>query len=158
MEIISQPIDFFGVNIYSGTPAPGTPPIAPPRTQMDWEVRPEALYWGPRFLWERYGKPVCVTENGMANCDWVMRDGQIHDYARIDYLRRYLAALDRAAADGVEVDGYYQWSLLDNFEWAFGYERRFGIVHVDYETQKRTPKDSAFWYRDWITEHNVSGS
>lgn len=158
MEIISQPVDFFGVNIYSGTPAPGIPPIAPPRTQMDWEVRPEALYWGPRFLWERYGKPVCVTENGMANCDWIMQDGQIHDYARIDYLRRYLAALDRAAADGVEVDGYYQWSLLDNFEWALGYERRFGIVHVDYETQKRTPKDSAFWYRDWIAEHNVSGS
>ena len=153
LAVISQPIDFFGVNIYSGTPAPGDGPAAPPRTQMDWLVRPEALYWGPRFLWERYGRPVCITENGMANCDWVMQDGQVHDAARIDYLQRYLAALDRAARDGVPVDGYYQWSLLDNFEWAFGYERRFGLVHVDYATQKRTPKDSALWYRDWILSH-----
>lgn len=152
MEIISQPIDFCGLNIYSGTlEIPGE--IAPPRTQMDWEVRPQALYWGPRFMWERYGKPVCITENGMANADWVMQDGQVHDPARIDYLRRYLAALDAAARDGVAVDGYYQWSLLDNFEWAEGYERRFGLVHVDYNTQKRTPKDSALWYRDYIAAH-----
>lgn len=153
LAVISQPIDFFGVNIYSGSPAPGPAPVAPPRTQMDWAVTPDSLYWGPRFLWERYGKPVCITENGMANCDWVMQDGKVHDAARIDYLQRYLAALDRASRDGVEVDGYYQWSLMDNFEWAYGYERRFGLVHVDYQTQKRTPKDSAFWYRDWIAQH-----
>lgn len=155
LSVISQPIDFFGVNIYSGTPAPGVEPIAPPRTQMDWVVEPDSLYWGPRFLWERYGKPICVTENGMANCDWVMQDGQVHDPARIDYLQRYLAALDNAARDGVQVDGYYQWSLMDNFEWAYGYERRFGMVHVDYQTQKRTPKASALWYKDWIAQHPV---
>lgn len=155
LSIISQPVDFFGVNIYSGTPASGDLPVAPPRTQMDWTVAPDSLYWGPRFLWERYGKPVCITENGMANCDWVMQDGHVHDAARIDYLRRYLAALDRASRDGVEVDGYYQWSLMDNFEWAYGYERRFGMVHVDYNTQKRTPKDSALWYREWIAQHPV---
>jgi len=89
----------------------------------------------------------------MANCDWVHRDGMVHDPQRIDYLARYLGELSRAIEEGVVVKGYFVWTLMDNFEWAFGYRQRFGIVHVDYATQKRTPKDSAYWYKDVIASN-----
>jgi beta-glucosidase len=161
MEIISRPLDFYGVNIYSGTRiragADGEPEVvAPgpghPRTMMDWLVTPEALYWGPRLLAERYGLPVYITENGCATSDWVSLDGQVHDPSRIDYLDRHLGQLARAVKDGVDVRGYFLWSILDNFEWAYGYTKRFGLVHVDFKTGERIPKDSYHWYRRRILE------
>ena len=88
-----------------------------------------------------------ITENGMSCHDAVSLDGKVHDPNRQDYLNRYLLAYKRAAEDGVDVRGYFQWSFLDNFEWAEGYNERFGMVYVDYATQKRTVKDSAYWYK-----------
>lgn len=160
MAIIRQPLDFFGINIYSGTAVaagvndkPEIIPHAPghPMTGMGWAIAPPALYWGPKFYHERYGLPIVVTENGMANLDWVQSDGKVHDSQRIDFMRRYLAEYARAIQDGVDGRGYFYWSILDNFEWADGYAKRFGLVHVDYATQKRTMKDSGTWYRDVIT-------
>ena len=158
MEIINQPLDMYAANIYSGGALKlndkgevvADDLIGVGRTTMDWNVTPECLYWGPKFLYERYGLPIVVTENGMANCDWVHTNGQVEDPGRIDYVRRHLLNLRQAANDGVDVAGYFYWSILDNFEWAFGYQQRFGLVHVDFETQKRTPKRSAYWYRDVI--------
>ena len=158
MKTIGQPLDMYACNIYSGSPiafdASGEPKtvdlIGCGRTTMDWNVTPECLYWGPRFFFERYGLPIVVTENGMANCDWVHLDGQVSDPGRIDYVRRHLRSLKQAAVEGVDVMGYFYWSIMDNFEWAHGYQQRFGLVHVDYQTQKRTPKQSAYWYRDVI--------
>ncbi len=159
LETICQPIDFYGANIYQGTrikAGPDGEPVevpAPPgqaRTMMDWPVTPEALYWGPRLLAERYKLPVYITENGCATTDWPATDGAVRDPARIDYLDRHLTQLARALADGVDVRGYFHWSIMDNFEWAFGYTKRFGLVHVDFETGARTPKDSYRWYRDRI--------
>ena len=99
---------------------------------------------------QRYGLPIFVTENGLSNPDWVHRDGKVHDPQRIDFTDRYLSALLRAANEGVEVGGYFHWSIMDNFEWGEGMKHRFGLIHVDYQTQKRTLKDSAYWYRDVI--------
>ena len=156
LSIIAQPLDYYAHNIYEGsryrfdekTGYAAVPwPVGYPRTAIDWPITPDALYWGPRYLWERYHKPIFITENGMSARDVVSLDGQVHDPNRVDYMHRYLLALRRAAADGVEVYGYLAWSLLDNFEWSKGYSERFGLVHVDYQTLKRTPKDSALWYR-----------
>lgn len=159
MRTIQQPLDFFGQNTYTGTRVragkDGKPEVVPdpvggPLTAYKWTVNPDCLYWGPKFFYERYGKPIVVTENGLSNQDWVMLDGKVHDPQRIDYLHRHLLNLKRAASEGVPIEGYFQWSLMDNFEWADGYRERFGIVHVDYQTLKRTPKDSYYWYRDVI--------
>ncbi len=122
----------------------------PELTTMSWQITPEALYWGPRFLYERYKLPIVVTENGMANCDWIHLDGKVHDPQRIDYLTRYLRAYGRAIAEGVVAKGYFVWSALDNFEWGHGYRQRFGLIYVDYQTQQRVLKDSAHWYREVI--------
>jgi beta-glucosidase len=140
--------------------ADGRPQIVPQPTghaltAFHWPLTPEALYWGAKFFHERYQLPIFITENGMANVDWVAADGQVHDPQRIDFLRRYLREFRRAAEDGVDVRGYFVWSIMDNFEWAEGYKQRFGLVHVDYATQKRTPKDSAFWYRDVIASNGA---
>ena len=165
LDLIRQPIDFYGCNVYSGTPIragrDGKPEAAPfppgyRHTHFLWKVTPEALYWCAKDLAARYRLPLVVTENGMTNCDWVALDGGVHDGARIDFLHRYLLQLHRAIREGVDVRGYFHWSILDNFEWAEGYKHRFGLVHVDYETQKRTLKDSAFWYRDVIRSHGTS--
>ena len=123
-------------------------PQGAPRTAAGWPVTPEALYWGPRFLYERYRTPILITENGMSCHDAVSLDGQVHDPNRIDYLSRYLAAYRRAARDGVNAAGYFAWSLMDNFEWSLGYTQRFGLVYVDYQTLRRIPKDSARWYAE----------
>ncbi|MBX3381812.1 MAG: beta-glucosidase, partial [Phycisphaeraceae bacterium] len=159
METIHQPLDFYGVNIYSGAPvkaggaadaqpvpwAPGTA-----STTMRWPVAPKSLYWGPRFLHERYKLPIVITENGMANIDWVAGDGRVHDPQRIDFTRSYLLELARAHTHGVPVAGYFHWAILDNFELAEGYKERFGLIYVDFATQKRTLKDSAYWYAEVI--------
>ena len=162
MAVIHQPLDYYAQNIYNGRVcrcgADGRPeylpePVGVPRTAAGWSIHPEALYWGPRFLYERYRTPILITENGMSCHDVVSLDGQVHDPNRIDYMHRYLLALRRAAEDGVDVRGYFAWSLLDNFEWSKGYSERFGLVHVDYATQKRTIKDSARWYAGVIAEN-----
>ena len=162
METICQPLDFYGANIYSGTRCRATgdghcepvpEPDGPPLTMVGWRVTPDALYWGPRFFYERYGLPIVVTENGMANCDWVHLDGKVHDPQRIDFFSRYLRAYQRAIADGVDARGYFLWSIMDNFEWALGYQQRFGIIYVDYATQRRILKDSAYWYREVIASN-----
>jgi beta-glucosidase len=159
LAVISQPIDFYGVNIYQGTRVKAGPdgepvalpyPPGHPRTMMDWPVTPEALYWGPRLLAERYGLPVYITENGCATTDWPALDGVVRDPARIDYIQRHLTQLARAIDDGVDVRGYFHWSIMDNFEWAYGYTKRFGLVHVDFTTGERTPKDSYRWFQQRV--------
>ena len=164
MKLISQPIDFYAQNIYNGkavesdgkggyrfvSRAPGAT-----KTAIQWSVTPECLRWGPRFLYERYGLPIFITENGMSAHDAVSLDGKVHDPNRIDFLHRYLLELEKAVDDGADIRGYFLWSFMDNFEWAKGYTDRFGIVYVNYETQERIPKDSAYWYRDWIEAHSV---
>jgi beta-glucosidase len=155
MKTICQPLDFYGVNIYFDETVRGRPSggyevvknrIGPPLTMMPWEVTPEALYWGPKFLFERYRLPIVVTENGMANCDWICLDGKVHDPQRIDFLTRYLGAYHRSIAGGVVAQGYFVWSVMDNFEWGHGYKQRFGLIYVDYASQQRVLKDSAHWY------------
>jgi beta-glucosidase len=159
LEVISEPVDFLGVNIYQGGRvragddgrAVDVPhPVGHPISGFDWPITPEAMYWGPRFFHERYARPIIVTENGVSCRDWMSMDGEVHDPQRIDFIRRYLLELHRAIADGVPVKGYFHWSLLDNFEWAEGYKQRFGLVFVDYATQRRVLKDSAHFYRQVI--------
>lgn len=159
-EQVSRPLDFIGFNFYQteglpveGSHYPSNAWTGSPITNMDWPITPEGIYWAVRFLHERYGLPVLITENGMANPDFVMLDGQVHDPQRIDYVHRYLLALRTACEEGVPVLGYTYWSLMDNYEWAWGYSRRFGLIHVDYRTQQRTLKDSAYWYRDVIASN-----
>jgi len=158
MEIISEPIDFLGINIYHGIEvrADGDGKAVVFLTSFHWPITPETLYWGPKFLYERYNKPIVITENGMSNNDWVAMDGGVHDPQRIDFLSRYLQQLNAAVSDGVQVQGYFVWSFMDNFEWAEGYKQRFGIVHVDFDTQKRTMKDSALWYKKVIESNGKS--
>jgi len=161
-DIMKQPLDFYGCNTYTGVPTKAGPdgeplhaptPPGHPHTLFLWKQTPEALYWGPRFLAEEYGLPVVITENGLSNCDWVGLDGMVHDAARIDFLNRYLLEVKRAIDDGVDIRGYFTWSIMDNFEWNDGYKHRFGLVHIDYHTLKRTLKDSAFWYNEVIRSH-----
>jgi len=162
MAIISQPVDFLGNNHYQGHYVSADKkgeiichgPIAGEAlTGFNWRITPEGLYWGPKFLYERYKKPIIITENGLSNKDWVALDGKVHDPQRIDFTNRYLKEYKRAAEDGVDLAGYFHWSIMDNFEWAYGYRERFGLVHVDFKTQKRTIKDSGYWYRDVIRDN-----
>ena len=164
MKLIAEPIDVYGQNIYNGRcirmGADGRPEEARrgegfPKTASSWPVTPEALYWGPKFLYERYQKPMYITENGLSCHDVISLDGRVHDPNRIDFLARYLGQLKRAAGE-IDIRGYFQWSLMDNFEWAKGYSERFGLVYVDYPTQKRILKDSAYWYRG-VIQNNGAG-
>ena len=159
MDIIGQPLDFYAFNNYTaGTiraGEDGKPEYIPylpgkPMTAMTWPVTPDGLYWVSKFFWERYQKPIYITENGMANVDWIHLDGHVHDPQRIDYTTRYLTALQRAVDEGIPIKGYFHWSIMDNFEWAEGYKQRFGMIYVDYPTQRRVLKDSALWYRSVI--------
>ena len=159
LRTICQPLDFLGLNVYFGETyragADGTPEVVPRApdheiTSFNWPVMPESLYWASQFYWERYKLPIIISENGMARRDRLSPDGCVHDGQRIDFLRRYLRQLKRACSEGVDVRGYFLWSLLDNFEWAEGYTQQFGIVHVDYVSQQRTVKDSGHWYKKVI--------
>lgn len=156
MELIHQPIDFMGQNIYNGyivrAGKNGEPefvgrPAGYPKTAAGWPVTPECIYWGVKFLYDRYKLPLYVTENGMSCHDIVSADSQVHDPNRITFLDAYLSALQKASDDGADVRGYFLWTFLDNFEWDKGYTERFGIVYVDFATQKRIAKDSAYWYQ-----------
>lgn len=158
MALISQPLDFYGVNVYNAAvpydfPADRYDPYSyqgSPKTMTGWVITPECLYWAPRFFYERCGKPVLITENGIAAMDWVSLDGGVHDMQRRDFLHRYLLELRRAADEGIPVIGYTHWSVMDNLEWNKGYDMRFGLIFVDYRTQKRIVKDSARWYAEVI--------
>ena len=157
LAVISTPIDFIGLNIYSGRYGAGRPrPLGAAHTDIGWDVTPEALAWGCKHISARYGLPIYITENGIACHDWVSLDGAVHDPNRIDFLHRYLLSLRAACDEGVDIRGYFQWSLLDNFEWAEGYEKRFGMVYCDYTTQRRIPKDSAYWYQQVIATNGAS--
>ena len=159
--MIATPLDFLGVNYYMPKRVRADPRRAPlglaetgprpPVTAMGWEVDADGLHALLLRLRRDYGDlPVYITENGAAFDGEEVVDGRVEDPQRVAYLRDHLAALERAVADGVDVRRYYAWSLLDNFEWEHGYSKRFGIVHVDYATQRRTPKRSALWFRDYI--------
>ena len=116
---------------------------------MRWNVYPAAMYYGPKFLYERYGLPVVCTENGIALSEWKDLNGEINDDSRIDFLKQYLRELHRAAQE-IPVEGYFHWSFIDNFEWTHGFSKKFGLVHVDYDTLARTPKKSAWFYKKVI--------
>ena len=161
LELTSQPIDFLGVNYYFPHRVGADPSSAPlgvrhadpvgPLTTMGWEQDPSGLHEILTRVSRDYGSlPIYITENGAAFDDGNVVDGYVDDPARVEYLEGHLAALKRAIADGVDVRRYFAWSFLDNFEWEHGYEQRFGLVHVDYETQRRVPKRSGLWYRDHI--------
>jgi beta-glucosidase len=161
LPVIAQPIDFLGVNYYFPQRVFAAPqdgplglhhaPAPPPTTTMGWEVDPGGLHDLLLRLRRDYGPlPVYITENGASFDDPPETEGLIEDPQRTAYLRGHLEALARAVADGVDVRRYCVWSLLDNFEWEHGYDKRFGIVHVDYRTQRRSLKRSALWYRDFI--------
>ncbi|CBL17177.1 GH1 family beta-glucosidase [Ruminococcus champanellensis] len=155
MALISQKLDFYGANIYWSMQGGelGTTLTGCPKSNLAWPLTPDVMYWSIRFLHERYQLPLMITENGMAGHDWVALDGKVHDPDRIDYLTRYLRSCKRAVEEGLPLIGYMHWSIMDNFEWARGYDQRFGLIHVDYGTQKRTLKDSAYWYASVIAEN-----
>ena len=166
LKIIATPVDFVGLNIYApqayvvaSDHAPGFDvlpmPASFPHMSSPWlRIGPETAYWVPRLAAKVWNlKTIYITENGTSSDDKVMPDGKIHDLDRVMYLRNYLSQLQRATAEGVPVKGYFLWSLMDNFEWVFGYRQRFGIYHVDFDTQVRTPKLSASFYRHVIAKN-----
>ncbi len=164
METIKCEIDFIGLNIYQGSYVKSdgkggavrvTPGMNMPLTDMRWPVTPESLYYGPKAFYKRYGLPIYITENGVAVTEWPSADGGVHDAARTEYIRGYLRQLKRAAEDGADIRGYFYWSFMDNFEWAEGFSKRFGLVYVDYDTKQRIPKDSARAYRDIIAANGA---
>jgi beta-glucosidase len=167
MEVMSVPVDFIGVNYYTrniarsekiseAENAPCTVICGDEITEMDWEVYPEGLYKTLGRLYFDYDFPaIYITENGAAFVDEVGADGEVDDPARLSYIKRHLEQVHRAVEAGIPVKGYFAWSLMDNFEWGFGYSKRFGLIHVNYETQKRTFKSSAKWYRQAIQRNAV---
>ena len=165
-NIISQPVDFFAQNTYEGGYISAVKdengnytgelkgvsfPTGSVVTPMGWHITPECLYFAVKYLYDRYKKPVFITENGISCNDFVFSDGKVHDPMRCEYICTHLKNLERAKREGVEIAGYFHWSLLDNFEWSLGYTQRFGLVYVDYTTFKRTPKDSYYLYRDIVS-------
>lgn len=155
MTEIYQPLDFIGLNIYTsynyaewGGGKKADDSI--PKNCLGWVIDPRVMYWNVKFVYDKYKLPIMITENGLAALDKVTEDGKIHDENRIDFTKNYLANLKRAANEGVEIIGYQHWSLMDNFEWAEGYEPRFGLIHVDFATGKRTLKESAHYYKHII--------
>lgn len=158
INIMHQPIDFLGINVYNGHEISCTGAVnkkpGSPRTALGWPVTPGVMNYGFRFLYERYNLPIYIFEDGLACNDIVSLDGKVHDPNRIDFLTRYLTELNKAYESGVPILGYFHWSFTDNFEWHSGYDPRFGLVYVDYESQERIPKDSAYWYSSLIKENS----
>ena len=168
IAIIASPIDFVGLNVYmpnqyvvageNGNDFALLPFAATyPHMDSNWlRIGPEAMYWAPRHVAKLWNvKSIYITENGTSAADQVSADGKVYDVDRIMYLRNYLTHLNRATSEGVPVNGYFLWSLMDNFEWSDGYEKRFGLYRVDFETQRRTPKLSASFYREVIRQNAV---
>ncbi len=169
MKTIGQPLDSLGYNIYTGSYVRAAAnargyeilplPREYPQMHMPWlNFVPESIYWGVRMVSEALGKknlPILITENGCATDDTVTAKGEVLDLSRVMYLRSYLRNAHRAISEGYPLKGYFHWSLMDNFEWSWGYTRRFGITHVDYATQRRTPKQSFRWYQQVIKENRL---
>jgi beta-glucosidase len=169
LEIVSEPIDFLGVNFYRPNLVaadPSQPPLelrevdrAVPRTSMDWPIVPSALTeLLLRLRRDCPGTPLVITENGAAFDDVLDGGEVVEDPERRAYLQQHVEAVQRAISQGADVRGYYAWSLLDNFEWEHGYSRRFGLVYVDYPSQRRVLKRSALWYRDLIAGQTEGGA
>ena len=169
LQTIHQPLDFLGLNIYTGAYIRDADnwqgcewidfPKAYPALNMPWlQIVPESLYWGIRHVSETLNHPdldIYITENGCAAQDEMKSWTEVIDLDRILYLRQYLQSVHRAAIEGYPIKGYFLWSFLDNFEWAWGYDRRFGITHVDYKTQQRIPKSSYHWYAECIRQNRI---
>lgn len=165
MEIISNPIDFIGVNCYSIYRVSTDPELVsseknrvtdkPEFTEVGWEVYPQAIYDAVMTVRQDFcgSLPIYLTENGACFNDLLTADGHVHDERRVAYFQAYLAELHRAIQDGADVRGYYAWSLMDNFEWTAGYSKRFGLLYTDYPTQRRIWKDSAYWYQQTIRDN-----
>ncbi len=161
MALIAQKLDFFGVNYYSrnliGESGIVNPVAGAEYTEMGWEVTPATL---GRLLYRLHNEyrlpPVYITENGAAFADEVSADGCVHDPRRLEFIRNHLITVYKAIAAGVDVRGYFVWSLLDNFEWLYGYSKRFGLVHVDHSSQKRIIKDSGNWYSQAIRRNGFA--
>jgi len=132
-------------------------PASFPHMSSDWlRIAPETAYWVPRLAAKIWNvETIYITENGTSSDDKISKDGNIYDLDRVMYLRNYLTQLQRATAEGVPVRGYFLWSLMDNFEWIYGFEKRFGLYHVDFETLRRTPKLSVSFYRNVIAKNAV---
>ena len=159
LAVIHTPCDFLGVNYYTPTVISAGPddslilrPPAGPATAMGWGIDPAGLYEVLTRVRREYSGnlPLLISENGASFRDYLDPEGRCHDPERVDFLRSHLREAHRAIADGVPLEGYFVWSLLDNFEWDSGYRERFGLVYVDYPTQRRVPKSSFGWYRDVI--------
>jgi beta-glucosidase len=175
MEQVRTPLDFIGINVYDRTivsapsisarlfnpqfwllPAKMNRGVAGPKTDLGWEVWPKAMYDAVMQTTHDYDRPVIeITENGCAYSDGPSAEGLIHDSRRISYLQAHLSSLAQAIRDGADVRGYHHWSLMDNFEWEEGFSQRFGLVHVDYKTQKRTVKDSEKWYAEVVRRNGL---
>ena len=168
LKAIGSPLDFVGINCYA--PAYVRASTAPigytmvgwpesyPHMKSSWlRIGPEALYWGPKLVYELWKpKAMYITENGASSADVLTPDGQVYDTDRVMYLRNYITQLHRAVSEGVPVRGYFVWSFMDNYEWADGYDYRFGIHYVDFKTQKRTPKLSAKFYKEVIARNALA--
>lgn len=169
LEIIHQPLDFLGFNVYSATYVRAASnklgfeflglPKGYPRMNMPWlNIVAESIYWGIRHISETLNQPdlpILITENGCAAQDELNPQGEVIDSDRIFYLRQHFNSAYRAISEGYPLKGYFVWSLMDNFEWAWGYDRRFGIVYIDYPTQRRIPKMSFNWYAECIRQNRV---
>ena len=143
---VSRPLDKFGNEIAKGPESY--------RTAMGL-IDPNGIYWACKLLTERYKLPIYITENGTMSDDHISLDGKVHDNTRVDYLKMHLSKMEKILADGIDLRGYYVWSLMDNFEWLKGYSTRFGLVYVDYENElKRIKKDSFYFYKDYIESFN----
>jgi beta-glucosidase len=160
MATIHQALDYLGLNVYfsdsvirAGEAPQGFEPHYP-RTDFNWPITPEAIYWTLRFAHEVYSPTeLFITENGCCYPDDINAQGRVEDFARLNYVKENLKCLHRATQEGIPLNGYYLWSVFDNFEWAEGYSKRFGIIHVNFNNQRRTPKASALWYKH-VMEHN----
>lgn len=167
MKIIQEPIDFLGLNYYQGPAIRAannergweviTPPKKYPRNNLKWPITPKGLYWLLNFSYEAFGKkiPLIVTENGIATDDIVEKSGEIHDLDRLEYYRNHLEQCHRAIKNGVDLKGYFAWSLMDNFEWSEGYSQRFGLYRVNYATQERTLKLSGKYYSEVVKNNSL---
>ena len=168
MKIIGTPVDFVGLNIYAPQyyvracdRAPGVRvlpfPTSFPHMNSEWlRVGPEVIYWAPRLAAKIWNiETIYISENGTSSEDRISADGQVYDLDRIMFLRNYLTQMQRAIAEGVPIRGYFLWSLMDNFEWIYGYGKRFGLYRVDFETQARVPKLSAAFYRDVVMRNAI---
>ncbi len=164
LELISQPVDYIYQNYYSGNYysldknnnlVKDDFYFGHPEGNIDWlQVVPETLYYGPKFLYRRYKKPIIISENGFCNVDFVSLDGNVHDPQRIDYVKRYLMELEKISKE-VPIKGYFYWSLFDNFEWNSGLRKRFGLVYVDYRNGTRIKKDSFYEYKKIIKNRGL---